>query len=251
MVREAMSVRMCCLLHLTTLVVISTAQSQSPSRFVVKEFEIELRKTIKSDYLLYLPEEYGADTSRRWPLVLFLHGSGERGSDLSLVKRNGPPKLIEQGREFDFIVVAPQCPDFDDWAPGALAALLDSVEKMYRVDPDRVYVTGLSMGGTGTWDIAFAYPNRFAAIVPICGRVHRDHARRVSLIKHLPVWVFHGANDDIVPVKESERIVSLLRNSGANVQFTVYPDAGHDAWTQTYENDELYRWLLQHRRTQK
>ena len=200
----------------------------------------------KDRYLLYLPEEHG-QSGGPWPLVLFLHGDGEGGDDLELVKKNGPPKLIAAGKEFPFILVAPQCPS-DVWWTGELGflkALLDSVVAEHDVDEERVYVTGLSMGGYGTWALAMEQPDRFAAIAPICGR---GDPERVSLIKHLPIWVFHGAQDNTVPLEASEKMVEALRAAGTEPKFTVYPEAGHDSWTATYDNPEFYEWLLAQRR---
>jgi len=192
------------------------------------------------DYLLYLPAEYQKKDA--WPLVLFLHGAGERGSDLELVKKHGPPKLIEKGKSFPFIVVSPQCPKDRTWQPMELTALVDEIVAKYKVDRDRIYVTGLSMGGFGTWALAAATPERFAAIIPICGGGETISARRLSKV---PVWAFHGAKDLVVPLKRSEDLVNALKASGGNVKFTVYPEAQHDSWTATYENPEVYSWLLE------
>ena len=200
--------------------------------------------TVTSRYLLSLPADYNKQPKKKWPLVLFLHGAGERGDNLELVKVHGPPKLIEQGQQFPFIVVAPQCPADAWWQPEKLAALLDDVERRYRVDKRRIYVTGISMGGFGTWLLALSCPRRFAAIAPICGG---GHWWAVPCIKHLPVWVFHGKKDRVIPFERSAEMVAALRKYGGKVKFTVYPKAEHDSWTVTYENLELYRWLLRHR----
>jgi predicted peptidase len=191
--------------------------------------------------LLYLPPGHGAEPDRRWPLVLSLHGAGERGSDLELVKVHGIPRRIVEGRDFPFIVIAPQCPALARWQPDQLLALLDEIDATHAVDPDRVYVTGISMGGFGTWALAIAAPDRFAAIVPICGGGNPDQVCRIA---HVPVWAFHGALDDVVPRQYSDEMVEALRACGGNVRYTVYPHAGHDSWTETYENPELYAWLL-------
>jgi predicted peptidase len=203
-----------------------------------------ITKYVGSHYLLYLPRDYN-QIKKDWPLVLFLHGSGERGEDINLVKRQGPPKLVEEGKEFPFILISPQHSKNTRWSNDFLIALIDEVVETYRVDEDRIYVTGLSGGGHGTWYLATEYPNRFAAIVPICGRGIPHGASR---IKHLPIWVFHGAKDQVQPIKTSEEMVAALEAVGGNVKFTVYPEAGHDAWTETYNNPELYDWLLKQRR---
>jgi len=208
--------------------------------------EVEASTAVACRYHLYLPPQY--DGQDRWPLLLFLHGSGERGNDLELVKVHGPPKLIAAGKEFPFIVVSPQCPRFQRWETAQLAALLDQVERTCKVDPDRVYVTGLSLGGFGTWQLAANYPDRFAAIAPICGGGEKEAA---AVISQVPVWAFHGAQDKAVPLKASEEMIAALRQAGAEPKLTVYPDAGHDSWTATYDNPELYDWLLSHRRRPK
>jgi predicted peptidase len=179
------------------------------------------------------------------PTILFLHGAGERGSNLDNVKRHGVAKIVEQHPDFSFIVISPQCPRGEYWNVERLSALLDEVIASYPVDPDRLYLTGLSMGGYGTWHLAAAQPERFAAIAPICGGGNPQAAGK---FKNLPVWAFHGAKDNVVPLSESEIMVSALKAYDGNVKFTVYPEAAHDSWTQTYNNPELYEWFLQYRR---
>jgi len=205
----------------------------------------KLERTIKvtMDYLLYLPKDYAQQDS--WPLLLFLHGAGERGADLERVKVHGPPKLIAAGKEFPFIVVSPQCPSSQWWQPHELTALLDEIVEKYKVDQDRVYVSGLSMGGYGTWSLAAFSPDRFAALVPICGGGEPRTARRLS---HVPVWVFHGAKDSVVPLSASEDMVEALKKVNGNVKLTVYPEADHDSWTEAYNDPELYKWLLEQKR---
>jgi predicted peptidase len=197
-------------------------------------------------YLLYLPKDY--DQKPSWPLMLFLHGAGERGDDIERVKKHGPPKLIEAGRELPFIVVSPQCPKDRWWEPVELTALLDEIVEKYKVDRDRIYVTGISMGGFGTWSLAMSTPRRFAAVVPICGGGDPIWARQLAGI---PIWVFHGAKDPTVPLARSEQMVEALKKANGNVKFTVYPNALHDSWTETYENPELYTWLLEQKRPEE
>lgn len=208
--------------------------------------KLDRKLSVKMAYLCYLPEDYVRKDSV--PLLLFLHGSGERGTDLTPVKKHGPPKLIEQGKQFPMIVVSPQCPEGQWWQPVELVALLDEIEEKYKVDKDRIYVTGLSMGGFGTWALAAYAPHRLAAIAPICGGAEVYLAKRFS---HLPVWAFHGEKDRLVPSRRSEQMVEALRDAGGNVKFTVYPEAGHDSWTETYNNPRLYEWLLEQRRREQ
>lgn len=220
------------------------AKGDDPSG-VQQPVELHAQIDVQMNYLLYLPKDYESQDS--WPLVLFLHGAGERGDDLNLVKTHGPPKLIEQGKDFPFIVVSPQCPRERQWEPLELSALLDDVIARHKVDEDRIYVTGLSMGGFGTWRLAAYSPERFAAIAPICGGGEVYWTRRLT---HLPVWVFHGAKDQSVPLERSQQMVDALERNGGNVKLTIYPDAGHDSWTQTYDDPEFYKWLLSQRRKQ-
>ncbi|NQT03598.1 MAG: prolyl oligopeptidase family serine peptidase [Planctomycetes bacterium] len=212
-------------------------------------FEKKITKTLSCNYLLFLPEDY-AKKRQRWPLIVFLHGAGERGSDLKKVKVHGPPKIVENRKDFPFIVVSPQCPKDDWWTEKVevLINLVDDIAARYKVDKERIYLTGLSMGGFGTWSLASAYPERFAAIAPICGEGSRIMALK---LKDIPAWVFHGAKDRVVPLEKSEEMVNAIRNRGGDVKFTIYPDAGHDSWTESYDNQELYDWFLKHRKSKK
>jgi len=216
-------------------------------------FEQQITKTLYLDYFLYLPKDYDRCSDKKWPLILFLHGAGERGDDLEAVKKHGIPKIVAKDDAFSFIVVSPQCPENTLWGDHfeALDALLKEMGTTYSVDPDRVYLTGLSMGGYGSWHFATLYPNRFAAVVPICGGGIPMYGfpERVSVLKNVPIWVFHGAKDAVVPLEESQKMVDVLRESGSDIQFTIYPDAEHDSWTETYENPKLYDWLLSQRRS--
>jgi len=205
----------------------------------------KITKVVDCNYLLYLPADYGKSKDK-WPLIMFLHGAGERGSNLEVVKMHGPPKMIAQGKSFDFIVVSPQCPN-DLWWPeqdDVLIALLDEIEAKYRVDTDKIYLTGLSMGGFGTWTLAAKYPKRFAAIAPICGGGERYSANR---LKKIPVWAFHCAKDNTVPLARSQEMVDAVKKAGGDAKLTVYPEAEHDSWTETYNNPELYEWFLSHK----
>ncbi len=210
---------------------------------VQKPARLEVTVPVEMDYLLYLPKDYEKKDS--WPLLLFLHGAGERGNNLDLVKKHGPPKMIANGHEFPFIVVSPQCPKDSRWVPTPLIALISDLESRYRVDSDRIYVTGLSMGGFGTWSLASYAPDRFAAIAPICGGGERWAAKQIA---QLPIWTFHGTADKAVPVERSEVMIEALKRAGGKPKLTLYPDVGHDSWTQTYNNPELYEWLLEQKR---
>ena len=207
---------------------------------------LDTQVKVQLNYLLYLPKEYEKQES--WPLLLFLHGSGERGNDLELVKVHGPPKLIAAGKDFPFIVVSPQCSKNQWWEPIELVALLDEIESHYKVDADRICVTGLSMGGFGTWRLAAYAPDRLAAIAPICGGGEKYWTKEFA---HLPTWAFHGGKDEGVPPERSTVMIDELKKEGGNPKLTIYPEAGHDSWTTTYENPELYEWLLAQKRAKK
>jgi predicted esterase len=203
---------------------------------------------LRADYYLHLPASYDSDPAKKWPLILFLHGSGERGYDVKSVTNTGLPHNVEYQPAFPFILIAPQCSPGEWWSPAELNDLLDRVESKYRVDLTRVYLTGLSMGGYASWSLAMDSPARFAAVAPICGG---GDPTDVARIKDIPIWVFHGGKDPVVPIQRSQEMVDALKKAGANVQFTIFPDAGHDSWTQAYAMPQLYDWLLQQHRQQK
>ncbi len=206
------------------------------------------------DYLLFLPALYGEEPQRRWPLILFLHGAGERGADLALVKKHGIARLVdEQAETFPFLAISPQCPAEHRWTEytDLLLAIVEQVSSAYAVDRRRVYLTGLSMGGLGTWVLGAAAPERFAALAPICGPLRpptEDWEARARALAHTPVWAFHGGMDPVVPVADSERMVEAIQQAGGDARLTVYPEADHDSWTVTYANPELYAWFLRQRR---
>jgi predicted peptidase len=211
------------------------------------ELDKTIAKPVRLSYLVWLPDDYQA-YAKGWPLVLFLHGRGERGADLSVLLQHGLPRRLAEGFPLPAVVVAPQCPADSDWTlhDDALIALLDELSASYRLDPSRIYLTGLSMGGREALRLAAAYPSRFAALVVVCGR-RPDGLRTpedLRPLRRVPTWIFHGARDQVVPIEESQAIVASLRAYGANVRFTTYPEAGHDAWTQAYAEPELYSWLL-------
>jgi poly(3-hydroxybutyrate) depolymerase len=195
------------------------------------------------DYLLYLPADYYL-SSRRWPLILYLHGSGDVDRDIDRLRGGGLPRRIEAGWRIPFIIVAPHSPK-QGWDVEALDALLDELLRRHRVDADRVYLTGVSMGGFGTWALAAAYPKRFAAIAPICGGGDPASADR---LRGVPTWAFHGADDTIVPAEQSRNMVAALEQAGGDVKLTIYPGVGHNSGGMTYADNRLYDWFLAHQR---
>jgi predicted peptidase len=252
------SLTMVCIAAAATCFVLTGAAQTSPNTKMqtAQHFQAQTTHTIELNYLLFLPVGYKADTGKKWPLILFLHGAGERGSDIWKVAVHGPPKHVATHPDFPFIVVSPQCPEGRIWSNESLLALLEEVMAHHAVDPARVYLTGLSMGGYGTWELGLSHPDKFAAIVPICGggeliTVLLSNGTKSAALKSLGVWAFHGGKDPVVPVSESQRMVDLLKKTGVtDTRLTIYPDAGHDSWTETYSNPELYEWLLKHERKQ-
>lgn len=209
------------------------------------------RAGLRLRYLLHLPPGYWEEPARQWPLVLFLHGRGERGNDINVVRKYGIAKVVDEQQDAAFIAISPQCPLAYEWPDltDTLARLLDQATTHLPVDPKRVYLTGLSMGARGGWLLAVEQPDRFAASALICGRIPApDFLERVAVLKGKPIWVFHGAKDPVVPVENSEKIVATLQAAGGTPRLTIYPEADHDSWTETYHNPELYTWLFSHRR---
>lgn len=199
------------------------------------------------NYLRYLPPEY-ADSDKEFPLVIFLHGSGERGDDLNLVAIHGWPRYVEEGRDYPFILVSPQLPDGKNWCGHieSLNGLLDHLQATLRVDKSRIYLTGLSNGGTGTWLWACSTENNpFAAIIPVCGAGVIWLAR--ELLK-TPIWAFHGDCDGAIHHTESVRMVNLINEWGGNARVTIYPGVGHNSWENAYTDDELIEWMLKQKK---
>lgn len=199
-------------------------------------------------YQLFLPRgiAVGAPGEKpRWPLMMFLHGSGERGSDIARVKIHGPPKVADADADFPFILVTPLLPGEEDWDIAKLERILDHLQRTLPVDSGRVYLSGLSRGGHATWRWAAAEPARFAAIAPVAGRGEPETA---CALKDVPVWAFHGDRDDVVPPEGSFAMARAIRACGGRKsRLTIYPDLGHNAWDPAYADPGLYLWLLSHR----
>ncbi|HTI69817.1 MAG TPA: prolyl oligopeptidase family serine peptidase [Candidatus Limnocylindria bacterium] len=233
----------------TPITLTSPVGAQSP-----EQFSKTVTKTVGLNYLKYLPKDYSVDATKAWPLVIFLHGAGERGTNLTAVAVHGPPKLVREGRDFPFILISPQCPEGQIWEDDTVLGMIDEVMAHHRVDPKRVYLTGLSMGGFGTWSLASRHPERFAAVAPICGggerlRILLQTKEQKESMKTLGVWAFHGAKDPVVVLDESQRMVAAFKTAGVkDIQLTVYPEAGHDSWTQAYNEPTFFDWLLSHSR---
>lgn len=219
----------------------------------------------KLGYRLLIPKNY--DAAQKYPLVLFLHGAGERGSDNAAQLKHGTPLFLkpEVREKYPCFVIAPQCPPEEKWstvkgwtgpepfareptAPMRLAlGAIEAVAKEFSVDPDRLYITGLSMGGYGTWDAITRAPQKWAAAVPICGG---GDATRIASAKNVPIWAFHGINDGAVPVERTRELFAALKAAGGTPLYSEYPYVAHDSWTLAYGEPELLPWLFAQRRGQ-
>lgn len=200
-------------------------------------------------YLLYVPKDFDSAKART-PVMLFLHGRGESDGPVSLVAKWGPPQLVAEGQDFPFLVVSPQCPREDSWSSDTqqtrLVELLDHIIERYRADTDRVYLAGLSMGGSGSWRMAADHPQLFAAVVPICGRGNVENA---SKLKDLPIWVFVGDQDRVF--NANVEMVDAIRNAGSKrVRLTTLEHIGHNSWSAAFASPDLYAWLQKHTRGQ-
>lgn len=202
-------------------------------------------------YQLFLPRGYGADATQRWPIVIFLHGSGERGTDIEAVKKNGPPKVIAQHAGAQFLLVSPQLElvEGNRWEVARLDALLADLRRKYRIDSSRIYLTGLSLGGYGTWAWAFKRPDLFAAIAPVAAN-SEDPSADPCTLKDMPIWAFHGDQDDVVDPLKGFAIVHAIDGCKGSVRprMTVYPQMTHGSWEPAYDDPALWRWLLEQRR---
>jgi len=203
-----------------------------------------------SPYVLFVPHNY--DGKKPFPVILFLHGAGEtKGGAKQPVEVGIGPAIKKREATFPFLVVIPQAehtmtPVRERWFAGKpdgdrALAILESVIKEYQVDPRRIYLTGLSMGGYGTWNLAAAHPDRWAAIIPICGGGDPATADK---IKAIPCWCFHGDADKAVPVEQSRKMIAAMKNAGGSPKYTEYPGVGHNSWDKAYTTEELYSWML-------
>jgi len=223
------------------LVLIQSCASQTIPNLIDAKIETVTHETLS--YYLYYPEEYETQPQKKFPILLFLHGGGESGDSLVAIKRNGPPKMIIEGKKFPFLILAPQNPYQKKWwNTRAVNQLLDSIVSTNRIDQSRIYLTGLSRGGGAAWEMVVQYPNKFAALAVVCGMTPVPYASWIN--KKLPIWVFHGEEDKSIPISESETMVNRLKGMGYEVKFTRYPGVGHNSWIQAYQTDALYEWFM-------
>lgn len=211
--------------------------------------ELETVTTEKLQYYLYYPVEYEKNPDDEFGILLFLHGGGESGDELDKIKKNGPPKLLVEGKEFPFLVLAPQNPYKRKWWNiNAVNQLLDSIVATNRIDQKRIYLSGLSRGGSAAWDLAVQHPKKWAALTIVCGMAPVPYAHWIN--KKLPIWVFHGALDKVISVKESDIMVKKLKEMGYDVTYTRYQDVGHNSWERAYTKEELYEWMANQKQKQ-
>jgi predicted peptidase len=190
--------------------------------------------------LLHKPE-----TKTPIPLIIFLHGSGERGTDVEKVKVHGPLKYVKNNT-LDAFILAPQCPENTYWESESLFLLIQKICKENpNIDTQRIYLTGLSMGAWGVWNLAFAHPEMFAALVPIAGFVDRVPMVENCKIKHIPTHIYHGLLDDVVDVNYAIEIYKKLKTCSLNIALTIFDDANHDSWSRVYDNAKTYEWMFQ------
>jgi antitoxin component YwqK of YwqJK toxin-antitoxin module/poly(3-hydroxybutyrate) depolymerase len=249
MIRTKLSLPIVLLLGITIIVSLLNSHAYESSKGkCLKEYSEK-----SYNYLVYLPEEYNLKPLPALPLIIYLHGTSLRGENLDKLKEYGIFMLIEQeNKEYPFIIISPQCPIDREWTTEDwFAPLLSEIEKKYRFDQNRIYLTGVSMGGEGTWYTATRHPERFAAIAPICGpTIQLNLPRKAYKIKHIPTWVFHGAKDNNVPLIESEIMVKSLKKYNGNVKLKIFPNIGHSTFTaEVYNLPFLYEWFFSHKKS--
>ena len=200
-------------------------------------------KNVTLRFWQFLPKAYNG--KKEFPLMLFLHGAGERGDKLEAVKKWGPPKLVGKRKDFPFVLISPQCPRGTWWKVDELYQLVNQVAGKLKIDRRRMYVTGLSMGGFGSWHLMARYPKLFAAGVPICGG---GNALSAKNLVDIPIWAFHGSADGVVKPELSKLMIEKIKEAGGKkAKLTIYPGVGHNSWSKAYANEEVYKWLLSHR----
>ncbi|MCM8535439.1 MAG: prolyl oligopeptidase family serine peptidase [Lentisphaeraceae bacterium] len=225
------------LLSIITTLFLGCSTQSTPGIF---ETRTTVTSAVEMNYFLYTPKEA---LSEKVPLLLFLHGGGESGDNPEAIKTHGPAKLIAAGKDFPFYVLAPQNPyKRGFWDDQAVYNLLQEIISTNNVDPKRIYLSGMSRGGYGAWRLAMNYPDTFAAMALVCAAsVPKAYAKRV---KHMPIKLFHGLKDKVIPASETIDMYKELTKLKADVSLKLYPEATHDSWTETYEQDSLYKWFL-------
>ena len=228
-------------LGVAAAVLTSCATVPPPAGTMAQSYRLKDGSALR--YMEYVPAKI--DLNRRVPIMIFLHGSGEAGHNINSVLNNGPWQYARGDANFPFIVLAPQLDQDGEWDPEKLNEWLQHIVEVLPVDKRRIYLTGVSRGGQGTWDFAMRYPHWFAAIAPMSGY---SDIRQPCRLQGIPVWAFHGGQDGVVPIKYDQDTVAKAKACKVNVKLTVYPDLGHDTWTRTFANPDLYSWLMHAKR---
>ncbi len=257
-----------CTLTLAALVIgaVSTTQAQDNEMKTTGY----LNKTVavnetEDQYVVYVPEDYTAD--RAWPLIVFLHGAGERGDDNETPLKQGIVNAIKKDpTRFPAIVLIPQCPKEQDWntCHDSLDAQMAATQEQYNIDNKRIYLTGLSMGGYGTWLWGAIHTDTFAALMPICGggdpydiqkllnvgggNPYGSMASRLRALATVPIWAFHGGSDSVVPVERSRDMVAAIKERGGNIKYTEFEGVDHNSWDKAYQETESIEWLLKQKK---
>ena len=215
-----------------------------------KTLSVDMNRSHQLKYLIYLPKDY---LTKKYPLVLFLHGAGERGTNLKDIEIHGLPKLVRNGKKFPFIIIAPQCPLNLWWSDplpvDLLSKLVSDIVMKYGIHKNNVFCTGLSMGGYGTLALSIKNPKLFSAIIPICGGMDIKNFFDILNLKDLPIWLFHGDKDEVIPLENSQSIYKVLKPVNKNIKLTVYKGVDHNSWDRAYDDNELYKWMLSHKET--
>lgn len=234
-----------------TLALTSVAFAEDPAPGKQVEQSLATSDGGSIPYLIYLPENYTADGAKV-PFMLFLHGRGESNGPLEIVAKWGPPRRLAAGEKMKYLVVSPQCPRESAWnrddQQKRLLELLAFIQKTYNIDDDRIYLTGLSMGGYGTWRLASDHPEMFAAAAPVCGGGDPKNGDKLT---KLPIWAWHGSADRTVPVERSVEMVEAIKAAGGTkVRFTSLEHIGHFSWQAAYQSNDLYAWFDQQKKSQ-
>lgn len=226
---------------------LAIAQDTQPAAGKQVEMSFKTSDDAEVGYLLYLPANYDKTSETKVPMMLFLHGRGESNGPLSLVAKWGPPKMAQDGQDMPFLIVSPQCPKDDWWSSetqlNRLTELLEEITSNYEINVKKIYLTGLSMGGYGSWALSAKHPAKFAAVVPVCGGGEPETAEK---IKDIPIWAWHGDKDRAVPFQKSVDMVEAIEKAGGKkIKFTSLEGIGHNCWSAAYGTPQLYQWMLQ------
>jgi len=240
-----------------SLIIFHSCKKENSKEIVIEEIkpgqQIKQKININGKeirFLLFIPDKYFSETDKKWPTIIFYHGAYENGTNIELVRTNGIPKIVDKRKDFPFIVISPQYELDANYALINEVSILtynkfiDFLINKYKIDEKRLYLTGLSYGGYMTWKKAMEHSDKFAAIAPVCGFSSYENFNNPKIpdniinIKNMPVWVFHGANDTEVSIKHADIMVDELKKLGADINYTVFQNSGHDIWGEVYEKDD-------------